>query len=112
MSNARDSIVYSKTSTATDASIVYVPESPTHQQEDHYWGPGQVIPTTYLTPCDPGPSPQTGKEDSDLKSLLQGLQSSVETSFQKIKTKLCDLEEGVAKVEGKQVELQTSPSSN
>ena len=47
-----------------------------------------------------------------MKSLLQGLQSSVETNFQQIKTKLCDLEDRVVKVEEKQIELQNSPSSS
>ena len=43
---------------------------------------------------------------------MQGLQSSVETNFREIKKQLCNLEDRVAMVEGKQVELYNSPTSS
>ena len=65
-----------------------------------------MLPTTYPSPCDAGPVEQIGAGDSGVKSLLQGLQSSVETNFEQIKKKLCDLEDRVAKVEEKQQTLR------
>ena len=112
---------YSRTSTARSQSEVFVPQSPEREQE-HYWGPGQVIPHMPLAQSSPletsplGSSPHElsppPQHNDELKSLMQGLQSSVETNFQAIKKQLCDLEGRVAKVEGKQVELQNSPSSS
>lgn len=120
---------YSRATTASTNSDIFVPESPQHEQEDHFWGPGQVIPHTTTYPSPHGSSPHSSppfphvpsshghfshslQDDSDLKSILQGLQNSVETNFQQIKKQLGDLEDRVAKVEGKQVELQNSPSSS
>ena len=45
-------------------------------------------------------------------ALLQGLQSSVETNFKEIKEHPTNLEERVAKVEGKQEELQSTHGSS
>lgn len=91
---------------------VFVPETPTRERENHYWGPGQVLPAAYPSSCDAEPALQIEQGDSDVKSLLQELQNSVDANFQQIKKKLCDLEGRVEKVEEKQVELQNSPSSS
>lgn len=120
---------YPRATTGSSNSDIFVPESPQHEQEHHFWGPGEVIPHTTTYPSPHGSSPRASspfphvlsshghfshslQDDSDLKSMLQGLQNSVETNFQPIKKQLGDLEDRVAKVEGKQVELQNSPSSS
>ena len=102
---------YSRTSASVAGGDYYVPESPSNRQ-DHYWGPGQVIPSTSPSDCDAVSTQPYHQGDADVKSLLQGLQSSVENIFEEMKKKLGDLENRVAKVEEKQVQLQNSPSSS
>lgn len=102
---------YSRTSATAPGGDYYVPESPT-TQEDHYWGPGQVHPTNFHSECDAVPAQQCNQRDADVKSLIQGLQSSVETNFEDSKKKLGDLEDRVAKVEEKQLQIQNSPISS
>ena len=87
---------------------MFVPESP----DRSYWRPGQLLPNTGRPTSFHDPTPHPEAEVAELKSLLQGLQSSVETNFKEIKEHLTNLEERVAKVEGKQEELQSTHGSS
>lgn len=104
---------YSRTTATAAGRDYYVPESP-NAREDRYWGPGQVLPTNFRSESDVVPAQQSsqGEGDEDVKSLIQGLQSSVETNFEDIKKKLGDLEDRVARVEEKQLQIQNSPISS
>ena len=97
---------YSRTS--TNSSNVFVPNSPEHEQR--CWGPGETLPHNPTYTPQPNHYLHQQQEEVDLKGLLQGLQSSVESNFKDIKTKLCHLEDRVAKVEEKQGNLVCSPS--
>ena len=86
---------------------MFVQESP----DWSYWRAGQLLPNTGWPTSFHDPTPHPEADVAELKSLLQGLQSSVETNFKETKEHLTNLEERVAKVEGKQEELQSTHGS-
>ena len=97
---------YSRTS--TNSCNVSVPNFPEHEQR--YWGPEKTLPHNPTYTPQPNYYLHLQQEEVDLKCVFQGLQSFVESNFKDIKTKLCHLEDRVAKVEGKQGDLMRSPS--
>lgn len=85
---------------------MYAPETP---ERETYWSPGQILPTTSATltqPLDYG--------QSDLKTMIQKMHSSIESNFTDVKSHLAELEGRVANIEEKQkqLELQHSPTSS
>lgn len=95
-----------------DMNELYVPESPEHpcMQENVAWQPGDMLPISnqHASPSQmpySTTSPNRTSSISQIQSILQSMQSSIETNFRDVKGRLTELEARMTGVEEKQREV-------
>ena len=54
---------------------MFIPESPDRPTNSHYWGPGELLPTSGFQTVATSSPVQTQTEQPDLYSLVQGMQN-------------------------------------
>ena len=89
----------------THGNDLFVPESPARGR---YWRPGEILPTTSVTPSGPPAEPS-------IESMIQALQSSIDGNFRGVKTQLAEIDHRVHAMEEKQKQFdlqQSTPSSS
>ena len=84
-----------------------IPSTPEHLQEDDSWQPGDIIPTSASVESGSVPfsaqnQPLQANLMSEIRSMFQTMQTSIEKSFDDMKGKLTDLETRISGVEDKQ----------
>lgn len=106
-----------------DMNELYVPESPEHasMQENVAWQPGDMLPISNQhaspsqMPYSVAASPTQTSSISQIQSILQSMQSSIEANFRDVKGRLTELEARMTGVEEKQREVVNNvgtPSSS